>query len=59
VVFLVLFIVLVLCIYRKRAAKVIKPWKTGISGQLQKAFVTGNTAISEFEHAIEQLRSVS
>jgi hypothetical protein len=56
---LVLFIVLVLCIYRKRAAKVIKPWKTGISGQLQKAFVTGNTAISEFEHAIEQLRSVS
>jgi hypothetical protein len=59
VVFLVLFIVLVLCIYRKRAAKVIKRWKTGISGQLQKAFVTGNTAISEFELAIKQLCSVS
>lgn len=43
VVVLVIFIVIMLCIVRKRAAKVIKPWKTGISGQLQKAFVTGNT----------------
>ncbi|XP_039016233.1 protein MALE DISCOVERER 2-like [Hibiscus syriacus] len=28
-------------LFRKRAAKSIRPWKTGISGQLQKAFVTG------------------
>ncbi|GMI72312.1 MALE DISCOVERER1 [Hibiscus trionum] len=27
--------------FRKKAAKSIRPWKTGISGQLQKAFVTG------------------
>lgn len=43
VVFLAIFTVIMFCILRKRAAKVIKPWKTGISGQLQKAFVTGNT----------------
>ncbi|KAL5188174.1 Protein MALE DISCOVERER 2 [Glycine soja] len=38
---LVIVFVIMLCIWRKRAAKVIKPWKTGISGQLQKAFITG------------------
>ncbi|KAK8494532.1 hypothetical protein V6N12_034692 [Hibiscus sabdariffa] len=27
--------------FRKKAAKSIRPWKTGISGQLQKAFVSG------------------
>lgn len=39
---LVIVLLIMLCIWRKRAAKVIKPWKTGISGQLQKAFITGN-----------------
>lgn len=42
---LVIIIFIMLCIWRKRAAKVIKPWKTGISGQLQKAFITGNISV--------------
>lgn len=32
------------CVCRSRAAKTIAPWRTGISGQLQKAFVTGNSS---------------
>ncbi|KAK2438259.1 putative inactive receptor protein kinase [Trifolium repens] len=49
-----------LCIYRKRAAKVIKPWKTGISGQLQKAFVTGVPKLnrSELETACEDFSNI-
>lgn len=31
---------------RRRAASTIGPWKTGLSGQLQKAFVTGNFSLS-------------
>lgn len=38
---LVIIIIILLYIWRKRAAKVIRPWKTGISGQLRKAFITG------------------
>ncbi|OIV95239.1 hypothetical protein TanjilG_21629 [Lupinus angustifolius] len=37
---LVIVIIVIFCIWRKKAAKVISPWKTGISGQLQKAFIT-------------------
>lgn len=44
VVVLVIIIIVLLSIWRKRAAKIITPWKTGISGQLQKAFITGNTS---------------
>lgn len=44
---LVIVFVIMLCIWRKRAAKVIKPWKTGISGQLQKAFITGIISVNE------------
>jgi len=44
---LVIIILIMLCIWRKRAAKVIKPWKTGISGQLQKAFITGIISVNE------------
>ena len=44
---LVIFLLILLWISRKRAAKVIKPWKTGISGQLQKAFVTGNIPMTQ------------
>lgn len=36
-----LIIVAVIFFCRKRAVKSIGPWKTGLSGQLQKAFVTG------------------
>lgn len=40
----ILFIVaaIIFCIWRSKAVKTIGPWKTGLSGQLQKAFVTGN-----------------
>lgn len=50
------------CMARKRVAKTIRPWKTGISGQLQKAFVTGvpklnrpelETACEDFSNIIE------
>lgn len=34
-----------LCMCRSQAVKTIGPWKTGISGQLQKAFITGDLLI--------------
>lgn len=40
--FFVIFSAVMIFICRSRAAKTISPWKTGLSGQLQKAFVTGN-----------------
>lgn len=39
---LVFVVAALYCLWNKRAIKVIGPWKTGLSGQLQKAFVTGN-----------------
>lgn len=41
--FLLIAAVVVFLVYRSRAAKTIGPWKTGLSGQLQKAFVTGTS----------------
>lgn len=41
-----LIIVAVIFFCRKRAVKSIGPWKTGLSGQLQKAFVTGKIFFS-------------
>lgn len=41
IVVIVLAFLAFLFLCRKRAAKTIGPWKTGLSGQLQKAFVTG------------------
>lgn len=60
VAFLVIVILIVLCIWRKRAAKVIKPWKTGISGQLQKAFITGVPKLNraELETACEDFSNI-
>lgn len=40
-----LIIVAVIFFCRKRAVKNIGPWKTGLSGQLQKAFVTGKNVV--------------
>ena len=57
-----LIIVAVIFFCRKRAVKSISPWKTGLSGQLQKAFVTGvpklnraelETACEDFSNIIE------
>ncbi|CAH2078622.1 unnamed protein product [Thlaspi arvense] len=57
-----LIIAAVIFFCRKRAVKSIGPWKTGLSGQLQKAFVTGvpklnrtelETACEDFSNIIE------
>jgi hypothetical protein len=39
--FLIIVAAVLFFICRSRAARTIGPWKTGLSGQLQKAFVTG------------------
>ncbi|XP_015958148.1 protein MALE DISCOVERER 2 isoform X1 [Arachis duranensis] len=60
VLILVIFILVLLWIWRKRAVKVIKPWRTGISGQLQKAFVTGVPKLNraELETACEDFSNI-
>ncbi|KAE8700546.1 putative LRR receptor-like serine/threonine-protein kinase MRH1 [Hibiscus syriacus] len=57
---ILLFIVVVVIMYRKRAEKTIGPWKTGLSGQLQKAFVTGVPKLnrSELEVACEDFSNI-
>ncbi|KAL8511595.1 hypothetical protein ACS0TY_018126 [Phlomoides rotata] len=47
-------------ICRSRAAKTIGPWKTGLSGQLQKAFVTGVPKLNrgELETACEDFSNI-
>ncbi|TKY60043.1 LRR receptor serine/threonine-protein kinase MRH1 [Spatholobus suberectus] len=57
---LVIVVVIMLCIWQKRAAKAIKPWKTGISGQLQKAFITGVPKLNrvELETACEDFSNI-
>jgi serine/threonine protein kinase len=55
-----LIIVAVIFFCRKRAVKSIGPWKTGLSGQLQKAFVTGVPKLnrSELETACEDFSNI-
>uniref|UniRef100_M0ZUA4 Receptor protein kinase n=1 Tax=Solanum tuberosum TaxID=4113 RepID=M0ZUA4_SOLTU len=50
----------VFLVYRSRAAKPIGPWKTGLSGQLQKAFVIGVPKLnrSELETACEDFSNI-
>ncbi|KAF8726682.1 hypothetical protein HU200_019147 [Digitaria exilis] len=45
---------------RERAVATIGPWKTGLSGQLQKAFVTGVPKLqrSELERACEEFSNI-
>ncbi|XP_057948673.1 protein MALE DISCOVERER 2-like isoform X2 [Malania oleifera] len=56
--------VAMICICRRRGVTTIGPWKTGLSGQLQKAFVTGvpklnraelETACEDFSNIIDTL----
>ncbi|XP_062206487.1 protein MALE DISCOVERER 2-like isoform X2 [Phragmites australis] len=49
---------LLLC--RNKSVKTIGPWKTGLSGQLQKAFVTGVPKLqrSELEGACEEFSNI-
>ncbi|CAJ1938647.1 unnamed protein product [Sphenostylis stenocarpa] len=53
-------VLIMLLIWRKRAAKVIKPWKSGISGELQKAFITGvpKLNLAELETACEDFSNI-
>ncbi|KAJ1688397.1 hypothetical protein LUZ63_019787 [Rhynchospora breviuscula] len=46
---LVTVVVCVLLVTHKKTTSTVKPWKTGISGQLQKAFVTGVPKLSRAE----------
>ncbi|KAF1875655.1 hypothetical protein Lal_00006285 [Lupinus albus] len=57
---LVIAITIMLFVWRKRAAKVIKPWTTGLSGQLQKAFITGVPKLNrgELETACEDFSNI-
>ncbi|KAF8409065.1 hypothetical protein HHK36_005137 [Tetracentron sinense] len=50
----------VLCMCRSRGVTAIGPWKTGLSGQLQKAFVTGVPKLnrSELETACEDFSNI-
>ncbi|CDY26358.1 BnaA02g24120D [Brassica napus] len=56
----VLIVIAVIFFFRKRAVKTIGPWKTGLSGQLQKAFVTGVPKLnrSELETACEDFSNI-
>ncbi|XP_031131354.1 protein MALE DISCOVERER 2-like isoform X2 [Ipomoea triloba] len=57
---LLIIIIAIICICRSRAARSIGPWKTGLSGQLQKAFVTGVPKLnrSELETACEDFSNI-
>ncbi|XP_042477359.1 protein MALE DISCOVERER 2-like [Macadamia integrifolia] len=59
-VFLVLVVAVVLCACRSRGVTTIGPWKTGLSGQLQKAFITGVPKLnrSELETACEDFSNI-
>ncbi|XP_042520036.1 protein MALE DISCOVERER 2-like isoform X2 [Macadamia integrifolia] len=59
-VFLVAILAAVFCACRSRGVTTIGPWKTGLSGQLQKAFVTGVPKLnhSELETACEDFSNI-
>lgn len=46
VLLLLIVAAVLLCMCRRRGVTTIGPWTTGLSGQLQKAFVTGDFAIT-------------
>ncbi|XP_076947488.1 protein MALE DISCOVERER 2-like isoform X2 [Bidens hawaiensis] len=59
---LIILAIVLWCVCRSRAVETIGPWRTGISGQLQKAFITGvpklnrtelETACEDFSNIIE------
>ncbi|KAI3466743.1 hypothetical protein Pfo_023406 [Paulownia fortunei] len=60
VVFLLIVAAAMFIICRSRAARTIGPWKTGLSGQLQKAFVTGVPKLNraELETACEDFSNI-
>ncbi|GJR25729.1 male discoverer 2-like isoform X1 [Tanacetum coccineum] len=58
--FLIIIAIALWCVCRSRAVKTIAPWRTGISGQLQKAFVTGVPQLDriELETACEDFSNI-
>ncbi|XP_020578895.1 protein MALE DISCOVERER 2-like [Phalaenopsis equestris] len=58
--FLLALIIFFLCCCRANKAVVVRPWSTGLSGQLQKAFVTGVPTLkrSEIEIACEDFSNI-
>ncbi|KAM6553701.1 hypothetical protein CsatB_014463 [Cannabis sativa] len=59
-VFLFIVAAAMLCMWQSKAVKTIGPWKTGLSGQLQKAFITGVPKLnrSELETACEDFSNI-
>ncbi|KZV40033.1 hypothetical protein F511_12428 [Dorcoceras hygrometricum] len=59
-VFLFIVAVAIFLICKSRAARNIGPWKTGLSGQLQKAFITGVPKLNraELETACEDFSNI-
>ncbi|KQK09160.1 protein MALE DISCOVERER 2 [Brachypodium distachyon] len=57
---LIIGITCMLCLCRNKSVATIGPWKTGLSGQLQKAFVTGVPKLqrSELEGACEDFSNI-
>ncbi|KAK4440058.1 protein MALE DISCOVERER 2 [Sesamum alatum] len=57
---LLIILALLIVISRSRAARTIGPWKSGLSGQLQKAFVTGVPKLNrdELETACEDFSNI-
>lgn len=57
---LLIAITCVILLCRNKSGKTIGPWKTGLSGQLQKAFVTGVPKLqrSELEGACEDFSNI-
>ncbi|CAK7350410.1 unnamed protein product [Dovyalis caffra] len=57
---LVIVVAGLLFVFRKQGVTTIGPWKTGLSGQLQKAFVTGVPKLnrSELETACEDFSNI-
>ncbi|XP_047947841.1 protein MALE DISCOVERER 2-like isoform X1 [Salvia hispanica] len=67
-IFFLILLAIMFIVSRSKAAKTIVPWKTGLSGQLQKAFVTGvpklnrpelETACEDFSNIITTIDGVS
>lgn len=56
----VILAMIIFCLCRGRGVRTIGPWKTGLSGQLQKAFITGilvewlTRNVNEYQKAIRK-----
>ncbi|KAD4179436.1 hypothetical protein E3N88_28027 [Mikania micrantha] len=60
IILLIIISIALWCVCRSRALKTIGPWRTGISGQLQKAFISGVPKLNrtELETACEDFSNI-